>query len=192
MNTPPAVPVIQRDASESIPYRLVLVVLGVFAVWCWFLLGPANPGYALLVAMGTSALEPSLAFPLMRRVTYRHWRVSSGERLLQRMLGVSHFNSLLNFCGWNSLIRRMRGFSGTKAGLLALERHAEAGAVAHTICFAIHVLLSGLALLMQRRLRGALMMLLPGLALHFYPILLQRSQLFRLRPLLEKAGSETL
>jgi hypothetical protein len=36
---------------------------------------------------------------------------------------------------------------------------------------------------------GALLILLPGVVLHLYPVLLQRSIMLRLQPLLDKSGS---
>ena len=37
--------------------------------------------------------------------------------------------------------------------------------------------------------RGALWILLPGVVVHLYPVLLQRSLMLRLQPLLDKPGS---
>jgi len=36
---------------------------------------------------------------------------------------------------------------------------------------------------------GAVLILLPGVVLHLYPVLLQRSLMLRLQPLLDKSGS---
>jgi len=47
---------------------------------------------------------------------------------------------------------------------VSLAQHARAGAIAHGICFAIHVV-------------------------YFYPVLLQRSILLRLQPLLDNAAA---
>jgi hypothetical protein len=44
------------------------------------------------------------------------------------------------------------------------------------------------ALFSRHPLRGALWMLLPGVVVHLYPVLLQRSFLLRLQPLLDKTG----
>ncbi|HEY2351667.1 MAG TPA: hypothetical protein VGH83_04100, partial [Candidatus Acidoferrum sp.] len=90
----------------------------------------------------------------MRRVPRQWFRVPTGERVLHRIVGVGIFDWLLDVSGWNRLIRRMRGFSG-KAGLLSLEQQARAGAIAHGICFAIHVLLAVLALFSRHPWSGA-------------------------------------
>ena len=126
----------------------------------------------------------------MRRVP-RHWlRVPTGERILHRIVGVGIFGRLLDVSGWNRhLAKPMRGFSGKKAGLTSLEHSVRAGAIAHGICFAIHVLLAVLALFTKHPWSGALWMLLPGVVVHLYPVLLQRSIILRLQPVLDKTGS---
>jgi hypothetical protein len=64
----------------------------------------------------------------------------------------------------------------------------QASAVSHGICFGIHMVLAVLALFSRYPWRGALWMLLPGVPIHLYPVLLQRSIQLRLQPLLDKAG----
>ena len=120
--------------------------------------------YALTLVWGTASLQPTLAGPLIRPLPRQWFRVPDGERVLHRVLGVGLFWWLLDVIGWNRLIIGMRAFSGTKAGLVSLEQHARDGAIAHGICFAIHVV-------------------------HFYPVLLQRSILLRLQPLLDNAAA---
>jgi hypothetical protein len=176
------------DVFESLWYRLVLLFFAMYLTVFWFVLGPSNPWYAVMVAWGTCSLDPAVAAPLMRRVPRQWFRVPTGERVLHRIVGVGIFDWLLDVSGWNRLIRRMRGFSG-KAGLLSLEQQARAGAIAHGICFAIHVLLAVLALFSRHPWSGALWMLLPGVVVHLYPVLLQRSIILRVQPLLDKAGS---
>ncbi len=127
----------RKDASESVWYRLVLLFFVVYLTRFWFISGPGNPWNALAVAWGTCSLEPVVAFPLMRRLSRQRFRVPTGERVLNRIVGVGVFNWLLDVFGWNYLIRRMREFSGTKAGLRSLEQHARAGAIAHGACFAV-------------------------------------------------------
>jgi hypothetical protein len=82
----------------------------------------------------------------------------------------------------------MRGFNGTKAALPSLELSVRASASAHGVCFAIHLLFAVFALFTGHP-RGALWILLPGVIVHLYPVLLQRSMMLRLRPLLDKSGS---
>jgi hypothetical protein len=118
-------------------------------------------------------------------------RVPAGERVLHRIAGVGIFGRLLDLSGWNRLIRPMRGFPGNKTGLPLLAQHARFGAIAHGICFAIHVLLAVLALFSRHRpLNAALWMLAPAVVVHLYPVLLQRSMMLRLQPLLDKTGRD--
>src|SRR5690242_551391 len=163
------------DAFQSVWYRLVLLFFAVYLTVFWFVLGPSNPCYAVGVVGGTFSLVPAVAAPVMRRVPRQWFRVPMGERVLHRIVGVGIFGWLLDVSGWNYLIKPMRGFSGNKASLLSLEQSARGGAIGHGICFAIHVLLAVLALFSRRPWSGALWMLLPGVVVHLYPVLLQRS-----------------
>jgi hypothetical protein len=178
------------DAFQSVWYRLILLFFAMELTAVWFVLGPSNPWYAVGLVGATFALGPAVAAPVMRRVPRQWFRVPTGERVLHRMLGVGAFGWLLDVSGWNRRVAEpMRGFSGKRAGLLSLEQHAQAGAIAHGICFAIHVLLAVLALFSRHPWSAALWMLLPGVVVHLYPVLLQRSIMLRLQPLLDKSGS---
>jgi hypothetical protein len=171
-----------------------------FAVYItvfWFVLGPASkvagagtPWYAVSVACGTFGLVVAVPVQaVMRRVPRQWFRVPAGERLLHRILGVGVFGRLRDVCGWNHLIETLRGFSGKRAGLPSLEQSVRAAAVSHGICFAIHVLLAVLGLFTRHPWSAAAWMLLPGVVVHLYPVLLQRSIMLRLQPLLDKTGS---
>jgi hypothetical protein len=178
------------DVFQSVWYRLGLLFLALYLTVFWFVLGPWNPLYAVSVLWGTCSLVPAVPATVMRRVPRQWFRVPPGEGRLHRLAGVGIFGWLLDVSGWNRRVPEpIRGFSGKKAGLSSLEQSVRAGAAAHGICFAIHVLLAALALFSRRPWRGALWMLLPGVVLHLYPVLLQRSILLRLQPLLDKSGS---
>jgi len=155
----------------------------------WFVLGPSDPSYAVMLAVGTCSLDPVVDILVRRRLPRQRSRVPAGERVLHRIVGVGIFNWLLDVSGWNRQIEPLRGFSVNKAGLPSLEQGARAGAVAHGICFGIHVLLAVLALVSRHPWSAALWMLLPGVVVHLYPVLLQRSMVLRLQPLLDKSGS---
>ena len=175
-----------------------LLFWAIYIAVFWFLLGPASkvagvttPLYAVSVAWGTCALGVAVPGPaVMQRVPRQWFRVPVGERVLHRFVGVGAFGWLLDVSGWNRhVLEPQRGFSGKKAGLLSLEQSVRAAAVAHGTCFAIHVLLATLALFSRHPWSAALWMLLPGVVVHLYPVLLQRSIMLRLQPLLDKPGS---
>lgn len=184
---------------QNIWFRLIyLLFWATYITVFWFVLGPASkvavattPWYALSVAWGTSALV--LAVPVssvLRRVPRQWFRVPARERLFHRMLGVGVFGWLLDMSGWNRrVLEPLRGFSGKRAALCSLEKSVRGSAVSHGICFAIHVLLAVLALFGRHPWKGALWMLLPGVPIHLYPVLLQRSIVLRLQPLLDRTGS---
>jgi hypothetical protein len=173
---------------QSVWYRLALLFFVANLSVFWFILGPGNPWYAVMVAWGICSLEPAVPGLVLRSVPRQWLRVPAGERVLHRIAGVGIFGWLLDVSGWNHLIKPMRGFSGKRAGLLSLAEHARSGVIAHGICFAIHVLLAVLALFSRHSWRAALWMLLPGVVLHLSPVLLQRSLMLRLQPLLDKMG----
>jgi hypothetical protein len=125
----------------------------------------------------------------MRLVPRRWFRVPTGERLLHRILGIGFFGWLLEVSGWNRRVADpLRGFSRSKAGLSSLEQSLRGNVSAHGTCFFIHAFLAAIALLGRHGWSGALWMLLPGVIVHLYPVLLQRSLMLRLQPLLEKTG----
>jgi hypothetical protein len=65
-----------------------------------------------------------------------------------------------------------------------LESSAQGGAIAHGTVFSIHLLFAVGALLGGYRM-GALWILLPGVVFHLYPVLLQRSIMLRIQPLMD-------
>lgn len=184
---------------QSIWFRLIYWLFwATYITVFWFVLGPASkvagattPWYAVSVAWATGALVLAVPAPaLMRRVPRRWFRVPAGERVIHRALGVSVFGWLLNVSGWNRrVLEPLRGFSGKRAGLLSLEQGVQASTVSHGVCFGIHVLLAALALFSRHPWSAALWMLLPGVVLHLYPVLLQRSTMLRLQPLLDRMVS---
>jgi hypothetical protein len=176
---------------QSAWYLLLVLLFVAYHTVLWFVLGPSNPWYAVGVVGTTFALGPAVAGPVMRRVPPQWFRVPPSERALHRILGVGLFAWLLDLSGWNRLVAKpMRGFSGTKLGLRSLERSVRGNVSAHGTCFAIHVVLAIFALFRRHPLGGALWMLVPGVIVHLYPVLLQRSIMLRLQPLLETSGPE--
>jgi hypothetical protein len=183
---------------QSAWFRLgYLLFWAIYIAVFWFVLGPGSkvaalttPLYAVSVAWGTCALGVAVPAPaVMQRVPRRWFRVPVGERALHRFVGVGVFGWLLDVSGWNRhVLEPQRGFSGKRAGLLSLEQSLRGAAVAHGTCFAIHVLLATLALFSRHPWSAALWMLLPGVFVHLYPVLLQRSIMLRLQPLLDKTG----
>jgi hypothetical protein len=170
------------DAFQSVWYRFGLLFLAVELTVAWFVLGPSRPWRGVIVVLGTSALVPAVPARFMRRVPRQWFRVPTGERALHRILGVGVFGWLLNVSGWNRrVVEPLRGFSGKRAGLLSLEESARFGVISHGIGFAIHVLLAVLVLFGRHPWSAALWILLPGVVLHLYPVLIQRSIMLRLQ-----------
>lgn len=171
-------------------YWFSLTLSAAVGVSVWFDDGPGDPVFLLLVIGWSFGVTPAIAIPAVRLVTSllpaRCFRVPAGERALHQLLGVGIFGRLLESSGYNRQVADpLRNFDGTRAGLRSLEGSVRGGAIAHAAVFAIHVLLA-LAAFWSGYQWAAVWILLPGVIIHLYPVLLQRSIMLRLQPLLEK------
>ena len=184
------VALLQHDWKVALSYWTGIVVLGGTLIICWFDddVGPGHPVFATLLAGWTLMLGSGLVAPAIRFLSPRWWRVPEGERALHAILGVSVFGWLLDRSGWNRhQAAPMRGFDGTRAGLASLEQSVRGAASAHGASFAVHMGLAAVAFFTGHPW-GALWILLPGVVVHLYPVLLQRSLMLRLQPLLASPG----
>ena len=187
---------LNRDTHAAVAYWIGMLFVAGLLIDRWFDddIGPDHPAYALLVTTWTFFLTPGVAIPLF-------CLRDSASPLVPRPRGRArtppharrrHLRLAARALRMESPHRRpLRGFDGTRAGLPSLERSARGGIIAHGACFAIHVLLAAAALFTGHPW-GALWILLPGVVLHLYPVLLQRSIMLRLQPLLDKSGLDQL
>jgi hypothetical protein len=153
--------------------------MGGLVLYLWFEPGPDHPVYGVIVSAWTLNLGLSVV-PIALRIPERWYHVPSGERVVHRILGVAGFNALLDWSGWNGLVLPTRG-PVNRANLPHLHLCMRGAAGAHAIAFAVHLLMTAAALLTGHPW-GALWILLPGVAVHLYPVLLQRSNMLRLQP----------
>jgi Glycosyl-4,4'-diaponeurosporenoate acyltransferase len=174
-----------RRRLGLVVYMFGAIGMAGLLIFCWLKRGPDHPVYGILVASWTLVVGPLIATPAVQRIP-RHWfRVSESEAWFHRLLGVGFFRPLLVRSGWERFVHQ-RIFRPTKDGLLPLEFSLRANASAHGTCFVIHLVLAVLILLVGHRW-GALWILLSGVFVHFYPVLLQRSIMLQLQPLLSRA-----
>jgi hypothetical protein len=176
------------DAFQSVWYRLVLLFSAMYLTVFWFVLGPSSPGYAVSVVSGTFSLGPAVAYPVMRRVP-RQWfrayvrartpthRRRRNFRLAARCLRME------SPCGRTyAEILGQKGRLTLHGAVCAKQCQRPRNLLWHLRTFAV------LALFSRRLWSAALWMLLPGVVVHLYPVLLQRSIMLRLRPLLDNTG----
>jgi hypothetical protein len=180
------------DPFRSLAYRLVALLMAGPVFYIWYKVGPGNPVVAVAVASWTWVLDPAIIDPVKRFMPAHWFRVPKREDVLHRLLGVPIFARLLELSGWNNVVVRpilkTEGYKpGTKGSLQIRADSARSGGGAHAICFAIHVVVAAAALF-SGYARTALWILLPGVVLHLYPMLLQRSVLLRLQPLLGRTA----
>jgi len=151
----------------------------------WLNWGPGHPAVPIIVIAWTFTLAPGLSVPAIRLLPPRWFQVPGGERMLHQRLGVGIFERVLKRTGYKRRnIDPLGGGPITSARLSFRALAARAGGGAHAVCFTIHVLLA-LAALLAGRPWGAFWILLPGVIVHLYPALLQRSIMLRLQPLLD-------
>jgi hypothetical protein len=164
----------------------LIFVWSLTAIWLKY--GPGNPAVAPIVVAWTFLLTPGLAVPLIRLLPLGWFRVPAGERVLHRILGVGIFGRWLERSGYNRRnIYPAWGGPITRARLSFRALAARAGGGAHAACFAIHMLLAAAAYFTGHPWT-AFWILLPGVVVHLYPVLLQRSIMLRLQPLLDRHG----
>lgn len=174
------------EAYQSIWYLIFLTYIAIQAIVLWIIFGPSHPSCGITVVSATFALGPTIATPIMHRVPMQWFRVPVGEGVIHSIVGVKIFGWVLDASGWNRVVAKpMRRFSSNKAGLATLEQSLRGNVSAHGTCFIIHVLLTVLALFSEHPLNAALWTLCPGILAHLYPVLLQRSIMLRLYPLLD-------
>lgn len=148
--------------------------------------------HGLMVFTLTFGLAPVAGGPAVRILPGSWFQVPAGERCLHRLLGVGIFAWMLERSGYNRrVIRNIRGFDGTRTGLPSLALSLRAAAASHILCFAPHFLLATVALLISHSWDAAVWILGPGVVFHAYPVLLQRSLLLRVQPLLERHTPRT-
>jgi len=177
----------QGKGIDFVAARRTCLTLAGMAAVMWFILGPDNPLVALVVT-GSTANLGLVAIPLALGIPARWYHVHRTERLLHILLGVPVFGGLLDRSGWNRTVALpMRQLKISKTTLPRLLENIHAAEGAHAIAFIPHVALAALALA-TRHEQGALWMLLPGIVMHFYPVLLQRWMTLRVTPLVR--GSE--
>ena len=180
------------SAGANDPGRVVTHLItwsvAAFAVYLWFDMGPDDPMVAVVVTGWTLNLG-LVVIPLALGLPQRWFRVPAGEHILHRLLGVPAFGWLLDYSGWNRRVALpSRNCKVTRANLPRLHLTMRAAAGAHAIAFVPHLALAALALATGHA-TGALWILLSGVAVHLYPVLLQRSMLLRLQPLLDTCGA---
>lgn len=184
---------LQHDRKVALSYWTGVVLVAGVLIICWFDddVGPGHPVFATLLAGWTLMLGSGLVAPAIRLLSPRWWRVPEGERALHAILGVSLFGWLLERSGWNRYaVYPIWGSSITRTRLSSRALAARAGGGAHAACFVIHALLAAAAFFSGHPW-GALGILLPGIFVHLYPALLQRSIMLRVQPLLERYAQDT-
>lgn len=182
---------LEHDRKVAVAYWVGMLFMAAVLIVCWLSddVGPGHPIFSVLLVGWTLMLGPGLVAPAIRLLPPRWCHVPARERVVHRVLGVSVFAWLLERSGWNRRnVYAVWGFSITRSHLLFRALAARAGGGAHAACFAIHAVLATAAVFAGHPW-GAMMILLPGVVVHLYPVLLQRAIMLRVQPLLHRYGA---
>ncbi len=164
----------------------VVGVVGILLlVGAWTAVGPHHPVFALVVTMMSFGLVPFLGRPLARHLPRWLIDVPPTERMLHRVMGVGVVMRVLDAVRWNKSLGRGRGTAGTRAGLRAVDRHTRESLAAHGVGALVHAGAAAAAA-MAGAWDVAGLVLFGGLAVHVYPVLIQRAVRLRLAPLLTR------
>ncbi len=175
----------RRNGTAAAYWAMILCGAAALSL-VWFKDGPDRLSFGLVLAVWTFGLGPGVGIPIMQRVPARWFRIPRRERIFHRALGVDVFAWVLRHSGYNRrFVLPMWGFAIDRSGLRARALAARGGASAHGVCFAVHFVVAAVALWTGHPW-GALWILLPGVVIHLYPVLLQRSILLRLQPLIHR------
>ncbi|WP_185996033.1 glycosyl-4,4'-diaponeurosporenoate acyltransferase CrtO family protein [Nocardioides campestrisoli] len=162
---------------------------GVAAAWVF--LGRTGFAFAWVTHFILMAWVSSVVGPRVRIPDHRWLRVGRWEARLYPALGVRLFGKLLDLIGWNRVIARARGFSGTREGLKELDQHTRRSEVGHSICLAVATAVA-CGVLETGEWRSAAWLLALGLPLHLYPVLLQRLLRARIQSMSARVSKEHL
>ena len=180
---------LEHDRNVALVYWVGILFMAAVLIVCWLDVGPGHPIFSALLVGWTLMLGPGLVGPSIRLLPPRWCHVPAREHVVHRILGVSIFGWLLERSGWNRRnVYAVWGFSISRSRLLFRVLAARGGGGAHAACFAIHAVVATVAVFAGHPW-GALGILLPGVVVHLYPVLLQRSIVLRVQPLLSKYGS---
>ncbi|MCR6032095.1 hypothetical protein GGQ22_11655 [Nocardioides sp. zg-579] len=151
----------------------------------WVFLGRSGFPFALVTHLLLMAWVSSIVGPQVRMSDLDWFRVRHGEPRLYSALGVRLFGKLLDAIGWNRVIARERGFSGTREGLEELDQDTRRSEVGHGICLVVTAAVA-LGMLSTGAWHGAVWLVALGLLVHLYPALLQRLLRARVQTILAR------
>lgn len=158
-----------RQRVEALAGLAIAVVI---AATGWAYIGPGHWAYAFVVQGGLLLLG-LLAGEVLVDVARARYRVGRGEVILYRLFGVGALQRIFKVIGWDRVIRDMRGDDGGPGSRARRIRGTELSETSHglgAIGTAILCVAAGSA----GHGRGAVQIAVIGLAVHIYPIMLQR------------------
>lgn len=139
----------------------------------WLFIGPTGFSFALVTHLVLLSWVSSIVGPRVKIPDLDWLRVRNWELRLYPALGVRLFGTLLDLIGWNRVIAKERGFSGTREGLHGLDQHTRRSEIGHGLCIVVTVAMA-LGVLATGGWQGAAWLVVLGLVVHLYPVLLQR------------------
>lgn len=151
-------------------------------------MGLASPLFAFNAHFVGMACAVYVDMLLVPRLDARWFEVSPREVRVYRALGALGFMRLLRAIGWERSMRIGQKFQMRRATLGDYERATRHGENAHAILFVV-TLVAALGLGIAGEVAGVLWLVGMGVVFHVYPVLLQRTQRARLKPLLARCAA---
>lgn len=142
------------------------------AIAGWAFIGPGHWVYAFVVQYGL-LIFGLLAGDACTDVARSRYRVARLEPVVYRLIGVGVLQKFFKVVGWDRIIRGMRGDDGSPGSRERRLRGTEQSETGHllgaigTVALSVTAVAAGQA-------RGAAQIAVVGVAVHVYPILLQR------------------
>ncbi|GAA4758221.1 hypothetical protein [Citricoccus nitrophenolicus] len=163
---------------------MLFIPLGLAALaWLATEIGAGDPAFALCVALVSLGSAPFVGDALARALPHRWSAVPDRALTVFHRLGAGWFNRFLSLIGWNALILRMRQPLQSPSDAVDYARSLRASAAGHSWGLILHLVFAVTALV-TAGVPAALLILVPGLLLHAYPVILQLIGLHRLEPIL--------
>jgi hypothetical protein len=155
------------------------LVIGIgLTVASWFAIGPDHVVFALTV-QGGFLFMGLLMGPALVDARRARYQVRTFEPRLYALLGAELVRRVLDAVGWNRIIGQMRHSEIGASMLVRFVRGTEQSETAHLLAGAATLVVAGIAAA-TTHFQGAWQVLLIGLALHGYPVMLQRIVRFKI------------
>ncbi len=170
-------------------FAATAVTVGVL-VAAWIVIGPTGLTFAWITHFTLMFWVVLVAEARASPLGGRWFRVRPWETAVYPAVGARLYGKVLDVVGWNRLVARGRAFSGSRAGLQALDQHTRRSEAGHLLCLLVTATLVG-AVAWAGQWGGVAWLAGLGVVLHVYPAMLQRLLRARIQVVLGRMSGST-